>query len=132
MAKIIFDVTWDIDDDIQYDLNSDDEDMREIAETHEDGLSEEYFDENFFLFKQELNLDKDQGIFSDFNDEIFFIETDSIHSTTEAQDFLKNTTLNFNEGPDGEYIQLWSYFQLINFRLVDDSGEEHSFNVYAE
>jgi len=48
-------------------------------------------------------------------------------SYTAQQDWKRD-----GEGPDGEYIQLWPYFQLINFRLVDDSGEEHSFNVYAE
>jgi hypothetical protein len=135
-GRIAADLTWDIDGDLEYDLSSDDPDMRKAAKKHQkSGLTLAYAKENLNYIKNEYNsgrASEKTGPLSydlDFNaDRVVFSFSRENDSDPDFQTTLfafKNGGFNLNDNGAEIYIQGLSYFQIANIRFEANNGTKH-------
>lgn len=134
-GKIEMEVAWDFDDCIQYDIDSDDKDIKKKAKAFaKSGLTEGYFNENIEYFNDQLvmlisklNLGFKPLIKGDFESRSVTL---TLGESATFSDYLYlfssgASDLNINEGSE-VYIQCKLYFQFVGILFVTEDSEEYS------
>jgi hypothetical protein len=125
-------ISWDMDGDIEHDLQSDDDEMRKFARAvKKSGLTKQYAEKNLSFLIESLGSGA-----SDFVVTLNFparqIEISRKRgnlSFEEARKTLVGGSLNINESSGKAYVQLYSYFQLTEISFVGAGGESKEIDL---